>query len=147
MAVARPAARVICLDGSGRVLLLRWHDPVDDRTFWEPPGGGLDPGETALDAARRELREETGLPGEAVLDVWVPVRRDFRWLGVRYVTTEPFYLARFDGTPDVLPAALTAQESGAYAGHGWHRPDDLPEPVEPPDLEVVLRSLIQPEGS
>jgi len=44
---------------AGRVLLIR-HKRLDT---WLPPGGELEPGETPLDAARRELREETGLVG------------------------------------------------------------------------------------
>ncbi|GAA3118216.1 NUDIX hydrolase [Planomonospora alba] len=140
----RPAARVVCLDGLGRVLLLRWRDAVSGRVLWEPPGGGIDPGETPLAAARRELTEETGLPGRAVLDRWLPVRRDFTWLGVRYVKTERFYLARFDGTPRVRPRALTAEEEGAYLGAGWFSPAEpagLPESVEPPGLAEVVSRL------
>jgi putative (di)nucleoside polyphosphate hydrolase len=33
---------------------------------WQMPQGGIDPGETPIEAALRELGEETGLPPEAV---------------------------------------------------------------------------------
>ncbi len=49
-----PAARVVCLDAADRVLLLKWRDPYDGSRLWEPPGGGIEPGETLLEAARRE---------------------------------------------------------------------------------------------
>ncbi|WP_455568875.1 NUDIX domain-containing protein [Streptomyces inhibens] len=42
----RPAARVICLDAAHRLLLLHWRDPFDGTWLWEPPGGGIEPGET-----------------------------------------------------------------------------------------------------
>ncbi|WP_081937584.1 NUDIX hydrolase [Streptosporangium roseum] len=139
----RAAARVVCVDGDGRVLLMHWRDTVTGVTLWEPPGGGIDPGETPFEAARRELTEETGLPGEAVLDRWVPVRREFDWLGTHYVKTERFYLARFEGTPVVGPGAFTAEENETYLGSGWFSPAEmagLPDALEPPELvEVVSR--------
>ena len=66
----RRAARVILLDDSDRVLLLRGHD-VDqpERGWWFTVGGGIDTGEDARAAAVREVREETGLvlePAELV---------------------------------------------------------------------------------
>jgi 8-oxo-dGTP pyrophosphatase MutT (NUDIX family) len=49
--------RVMAFDEAGRVLLVR-HSYTPG---WYFPGGGVDSGETAADAARRELIEETGL--------------------------------------------------------------------------------------
>ena len=58
----RRAARVVLLDSDGRVLLVRGHDAHQpDRTWWFTVGGGIDAGESARDAATREVFEETGL--------------------------------------------------------------------------------------
>ncbi|MCC3775360.1 NUDIX domain-containing protein [Streptomyces sp. UNOB3_S3] len=48
------------LDGQDRVLMLWRYRFVPDKWGWELPGGIVDEGEGALDAALREVEEETG---------------------------------------------------------------------------------------
>ncbi|GIG56185.1 DNA mismatch repair protein MutT [Longispora fulva] len=63
----RPAARALVLDDSGRILLCRFTFDKPDAPVevWATPGGGVEPGESALDALRRELVEEIGLALDA----------------------------------------------------------------------------------
>lgn len=53
--------RLIVRDAAGRVLILRRADADVGGGMWCLPGGKIDPGETAGEAARRELLEETAL--------------------------------------------------------------------------------------
>jgi 8-oxo-dGTP pyrophosphatase MutT (NUDIX family) len=60
----RPAARLLVLDPCDRVLLFRFvfdDGPLAGECYWATPGGALEPGESYLEAARRELAEETGI--------------------------------------------------------------------------------------
>jgi ADP-ribose pyrophosphatase YjhB (NUDIX family) len=57
----RPAARAVVLDPADRILLVRFEFPWVDYPVWAPPGGGLEPGESAEEGIRRELAEEAGL--------------------------------------------------------------------------------------
>jgi len=47
-------------DASGRLLMIRRARPPDEGC-WSLPGGRVEPGESAAEAAVREIREETGL--------------------------------------------------------------------------------------
>ena len=58
-----PRVRVAVCVPRGDRLLLVGHGKGGHR-YWLLPGGGLERGETLVEAARRELREETGLEAE-----------------------------------------------------------------------------------
>jgi 8-oxo-dGTP pyrophosphatase MutT (NUDIX family) len=58
---ANLAAGVVVLDADDRVLLVGQHRYVLDAYSWEIPEGGVPETESALEGARRELREETGV--------------------------------------------------------------------------------------
>jgi 8-oxo-dGTP pyrophosphatase MutT (NUDIX family) len=62
-AVAEVAAGAMIVSPSGRTLLL--HDAREDR--WCFPKGHVEPGESAIDAALREIQEETGLDRVKIL--------------------------------------------------------------------------------
>ena len=54
-------AAVVALDPARGVCLLRQYRHAGGGWLWELPAGKLDPGETPLATARRELEEEAGL--------------------------------------------------------------------------------------
>jgi 8-oxo-dGTP pyrophosphatase MutT (NUDIX family) len=53
------ASGVVAVDG-GRVLLIHRHRFITDSTGWEIPAGRVEAGEDPIEAARREMLEETG---------------------------------------------------------------------------------------
>lgn len=61
----RPAAGIALFSRTGKLFLGRRASAVSKAVpsgfFWQMPQGGIDPGEDAMAAAIRELREETGV--------------------------------------------------------------------------------------
>jgi ADP-ribose pyrophosphatase YjhB (NUDIX family) len=121
----------------GRVLLVRRHNPPN-AFAWGFPGGKLEPGEPVLRAAERELREETGLRGEAV--------RAFDAVDVIADGDPPTY--HF-----LLVAVLVRAETGEPQAAddvdeaGWFDPAALPEP-QVADLDrVIAHARTLPNGA
>jgi TDG/mug DNA glycosylase family protein len=93
--VDREAVRALVLDRHDRVLLVQFRDD-QGQVWWATPGGGIDEGETAEAAIRRELSEEAGLADfELGPEIW---RREhvFAWLGRILRQRERIFLVRVD---------------------------------------------------
>jgi 8-oxo-dGTP pyrophosphatase MutT (NUDIX family) len=64
----RLTARVLLFDPADRILLMKGRLPSgpDQPAAWFTVGGGAEPGESVLEAAAREIREETGFTDAAL---------------------------------------------------------------------------------
>ena len=100
-----PCVGVVCLRGDEVLLIRRGTPPRQGE--WSLPGGRIEPGERAVDAALRELREETGVEAEitGLLDV---VDGIFPEAGRHYVLID--YAARWrSGEPVAGDDAVEAR--------------------------------------
>ncbi|WP_405501195.1 NUDIX hydrolase [Streptomyces niveus] len=121
----------VVLIAAGHVLLIeRGWDPFEG--MWALPGGHVDPGETSLVAAARELAEETGitLPVSALRQVGTfdAPGRDPRG---RYVTVA--YTA-------TLPQAVNASAGDDATDATWWPLNALPELAF--DHAAILRAAV-----
>jgi 8-oxo-dGTP pyrophosphatase MutT (NUDIX family) len=82
----------LVFDDEGRVLLIRARD-LRNQPVWTLPKGALNPGESSVDAALREVREETGYRCELVREL-MPVTYWFQRGGRRIRKTVRWYLMR-----------------------------------------------------
>ena len=100
-----PAVGVVCLRGDSVLLIRRGTPPRQGE--WSLPGGRIEPGERAVEAALRELREETGVEAgiTGLIDV---VDGLFPEAGRHYVLID--YAARWvSGEPVAGDDALEAR--------------------------------------
>jgi 8-oxo-dGTP pyrophosphatase MutT (NUDIX family) len=135
----RPAARILLVDERNRVLLFRF-TAGDRPPFWATPGGAVDPGESFEAAARRELREETGLDRDCGAEVHARTVRFTTLEDVRVIADERYFLVRTAGF-DLDTSAHTELERRVMQTHRWFdrgELDDWPELIFPEDIVDIL---------
>jgi 8-oxo-dGTP pyrophosphatase MutT (NUDIX family) len=125
-------AAVLVVDDRGRVLLLE----RSDNGCWGPPGGALEPGESLEAAARREVREETGLE-----------LGDLELFGV-FSGPELFY--RYPNGDEVYNVSIVYRAQAPegpvrlneeHVRWGYFLPSELPDKISPPVRPVMAKFI------
>ena len=122
------------------VLLL--HRSPEQGGYWHVVAGGVEPGETAVEAAERELREETGLAARVTERIEV----------TEYVSTLTKDPADRDD-PSVLSVGVTCFRAAArddweptldweHDGHRWCSADEAASELRWPGTAGALRELL-----
>jgi 8-oxo-dGTP pyrophosphatase MutT (NUDIX family) len=144
----RRGARLILLDEADRVLMVRGHD-VDNpsRSWWFTVGGGIEPGETGVHAAARELAEETGLVVDPAALVGPVATRTAAFNFARQTVRqdEEFFLARIEAAGPVVTDGWTEVERSFMDEIRWWRLGDLDavgEEVFPAGFVPLVRGLL-----
>ena len=94
------AVAIVALDEDGRVIMVRQYRAGAGNDLLELPAGGLKPGESREECARRELQEEIGYYPEQLVEL------GYFWVAASYTTEMiTIYLAR-----DLRPSKLRGDD-------------------------------------
>lgn len=144
---ARLTARVVLLDAEDRLLLMRGRLPDAPRgpSFWFTVGGGVEPGESVMEAALREVLEETGLTDvELSRTVWYDETILRGPDLVPRLFQQHYILARTAGGP-LSRAGWQALEHDLVDELRWWTLDELavtPDMVYPVGLAELMPDLL-----
>ncbi|WP_454624695.1 NUDIX domain-containing protein [Bradyrhizobium cenepequi] len=140
----RRTARAILLDEVGRVLLIRFAVLRDQSTFvfWATPGGTVEPGETDLEAARREISEELAIDLPLTGPVHSAVDR-FIHKGVLVENIDIFFVGWLNQQRLRLHAKTEDERAAMQEARWWSSEeiDGATETIFPCDLARVIRCL------
>lgn len=139
MAAIRAVALVVVWT-EDRVLLAE--HAIEGRLFYRPVGGSIEPGERAVDAARREIMEELGIAPQqfrllGVLENIFTIQGE---LGHEVVFTFEADWPMEVGRGEVV---IGEESDGSSFECRWHRIADLAESPHPLHPEGLLELLTQ----
>lgn len=118
--IYRKNAAIVVCNNQGKVLVCQRTDSSDQQKSWQFPQGGIEDGETPLEAARRELKEETALTKvELLAEYPLPLRyrfsdeviEKFKKLGRHNVGQEQYwFLFLYTGSDAAIDFKTNPQE-------------------------------------
>ena len=142
----RSASTLLVLNPDGHLLLFRFahtDGPLAGKTHWATPGGGLESNETFVQAAVRELREETGI-AVGMVGAAVACREFVLTLadGEQVLADERFFVVH-TVNHSISGAHWTESERKVMTEHRWWTASELQltnEVVWPRNLHEMLRA-------
>jgi putative (di)nucleoside polyphosphate hydrolase len=134
----RPCAGIMLANMQGQVFVGQRIDKAPEGDAWQMPQGGIDKGETAREAALRELTEETGVSPELVDIVAESAGEHYYdlppelmgkiWGGKYRGQRQSWFLMRFKGQDSDIDIATDHAEFSKWQ---WVSPDRLPTLIVP----------------
>lgn len=147
----RPCVGLMVLNSAGEVFVGQRTDRNYDA--WQMPQGGVEKGEAPLEAALRELQEETGITADLVkvlgeTENWLPydLPHDLvakLWKGKYRGQEQKWFLLRFSGTDDQVDIETEHQEFRTWK---WLPVNDLVKNIVPFKRDVYEAVLAAFEG-
>ncbi|HEY9216424.1 MAG TPA: NUDIX domain-containing protein [Phenylobacterium sp.] len=143
----RLTARVLLLDPDDRLLLMKGRLPTERQGpgAWFTVGGGAEPGETVLEAAAREVLEETGFDGvELGPVVWLREAVHTLIDGEPALFKEHYILARCAGGEPCRDGWADYEVSLIDDIRWWTMAElaECPDAVFPVDLRRLLAEVL-----
>lgn len=131
---------VIVQNSSGEILITKRLSGKSRVGYWAVPGGSIEKGESILEAAYREVQEETGLEiDKATAVVYPSVSQEYD-PQTGHHSIGFYVIARVDDE-----TTLHNPEPEKHADWVWNDPDNLPQPLWP-YMDRVLRHEPLPRG-
>jgi len=147
-ALYRPCAGLMIVNEQSRVFVGKRID-TKEGDWWQMPQGGVDPGEDLVEAAYRELHEETGIARDKAEiiarteeELFYDLPDELKgklWKGKYIGQRQSWFLMRFTGAESDID--LNVHDPAEFNDYRWTEADLLPDLIIPFKRDVYARVL------